>query len=75
MDTKEFRLFVEQMDNLTAVQRTALGAALSGKGPANEAIALIEPVVTARASGSSRGGTPTTCAGISAKAATGLSTL
>jgi transposase-like protein len=42
MDTKEFRLFVEQMDNLTAVQRTALGAALSGKGPANEAIALIE---------------------------------
>jgi transposase-like protein len=42
MDTKEFRLFVEQMDNLTAVQRTALSAALSGTGPANEAIALIE---------------------------------
>ncbi len=42
MNAKNFQVFLEQMADLTAVQRSALSAALSGKCSANEAIALIE---------------------------------
>ena len=42
MEAKEFQALVEQMGDLTEVQRSALAAALAGKGSANEAIALIE---------------------------------
>jgi transposase-like protein len=42
MKSREFQGLMEQLGELTPVQRTALMAALDGKGPANEAIALIE---------------------------------
>jgi transposase-like protein len=42
MEAKEFKGFVEQLGDLSAVQRAALVAALAGKGSANEAVALIE---------------------------------
>lgn len=42
MEAKEFKGFVEQLGDLSTVQRAALTAALAGKGSANEAIALIE---------------------------------
>jgi transposase-like protein len=42
MDTKEFRTLLEQLGELSEVQRTALAAALAGGGSADEAIALIE---------------------------------
>src|SRR3974390_329329 len=42
MKAEEFRALVEQLGDLTEVQRTALVVALSGKGSANEAVALIE---------------------------------
>ncbi|MGQ0673636.1 MAG: IS1595 family transposase [Hyphomicrobium sp.] len=42
MKTQDFRTLVEQLGDLTEVQRTALAAALTGKGSANEAVALIE---------------------------------
>ena len=42
MEARDFRTFVEQMGDLTQVQRAALVAALAGTGSANEAIALIE---------------------------------
>lgn len=42
MKAEDFRGLVEQLGDLTEVQRAALAAALAGKGSANEAIALIE---------------------------------
>jgi hypothetical protein len=42
MKAPEFRVLVERLGELSAVQREALVAALAGKGSANEAIALIE---------------------------------
>ena len=42
MKTTEFKGLIEQLGELTDVQRTALMAALNSKGSANEAIALIE---------------------------------
>ncbi len=42
MKAQDFRVLVEQLGDLTEVQRAALTAALAGKGSANEAIALIE---------------------------------
>lgn len=42
MKAEEFRALVEQLGDLTEVQRTALIGALSGKGSASEAVALIE---------------------------------
>src|ERR671931_1585129 len=42
MKAQDFKAFVEQLRDLSEVQRTALAAALAGKGSANEAIALIE---------------------------------
>jgi len=42
MKAQDFRGFLEQLGDLTEVQRSALAAALTGKGSANEAIALIE---------------------------------
>ena len=42
MKTQDFRTLVEQLGDLTDVQRTALAAALAGKGSENEAIAMIE---------------------------------
>ncbi|NBU58522.1 MAG: IS1595 family transposase [Betaproteobacteria bacterium] len=42
MKTTEFKGLIEQLGELTEVQRTALMAALNSKGSANEAIALIE---------------------------------
>lgn len=42
MKAEEFRALVEQLGDLSEVQRAALVAALSGKGSANEAVALIE---------------------------------
>lgn len=42
MKAKDFRAFVEQLSDLSEVQRAALVAALAGKGSANEAVALIE---------------------------------
>ncbi len=42
MKSREFQGLIEQLGDLTTVQRTALLAALDGKGPANEAIVLIE---------------------------------
>lgn len=42
MEAKDFRAFVEQLGDLSEVQRSALTAALAGQGSANEAIALIE---------------------------------
>ena len=42
MDPKDFRAFIEQLGDMSEVQRSALAAALAGKGAANEAIALIE---------------------------------
>ncbi len=42
MEAKDFKAFIEQLGDLTEVQRSALAAALAGKGSANEAVALIE---------------------------------
>ena len=42
MEAKDFKAFVEQLGELSEVQRSALAAALAGKGSANEAVALIE---------------------------------
>ncbi len=42
MKALDFKALVEQLGDLTEVQRTALSAALSGSGSQNEAIALIE---------------------------------
>jgi transposase-like protein len=42
MKAEDFRGLVEQLGDLTEVQRAALLAALAGKGAANEAVALIE---------------------------------
>ena len=42
MKAQDFKAFVEQLGDLSEVQRAALAAALAGKGSANEAIALIE---------------------------------
>lgn len=42
MKTQDFQALVEQLGDLTDVQRTALRAALAGKGSDNEAIAMIE---------------------------------
>ncbi len=42
MKAEEFRALVEQLGDLSDVQRAALLAALAGKGSSNEAIALIE---------------------------------
>ena len=42
MKAQDFRVLVEQLGDLTEVQRAALTAALAGRGSANEAIALIE---------------------------------
>jgi len=42
MNPEDFRGLVEQLGDLTEVQRAALQAALAGKGSANEAVALIE---------------------------------
>ncbi|MGH7261966.1 MAG: IS1595 family transposase [Nitrospiraceae bacterium] len=42
MKTQDFQAVVEQLGDLTEVQRAALVAALSAKGSANEAVALIE---------------------------------
>jgi transposase-like protein len=42
MEAEDFRGLVEQLGDLTEVQRAALQAALAGKGSANEAVALIE---------------------------------
>ena len=42
MKTQDFQTLVEQLGDLTDVQRTALTAALAGKGSDNEAIAMIE---------------------------------
>ena len=42
MKAQDFRVLVEQLGDLTEVQRAALAAALAGKDSANEAIALIE---------------------------------
>jgi transposase-like protein len=42
MKAQDFRGFIEQLGDLTEVQRSALAAALAGKGSGNEAIALIE---------------------------------
>jgi hypothetical protein len=42
MKAEDFRAFVEQLNDLSEVQRSALLAALAGKGSASEAVALIE---------------------------------
>jgi transposase-like protein len=42
MKTQDFRDLIEQLGDLTNVQRTALTAALAGEGSENEAIAMIE---------------------------------
>lgn len=42
MKAEDFRGLVEQLGDLTEVQRAALQAALAGEGSANEAVALIE---------------------------------
>lgn len=42
MKAEDFRGLVEQLGDLTEVQRAALQAALAAKGSANEAVALIE---------------------------------
>lgn len=42
MKALDFRTLVEQLGDLTGVQRTALAAALAGEGSANEAVAMIE---------------------------------
>ena len=42
MKAEDFRGLVEQLGDLTQVQRDALQAALAGNGSANEAVALIE---------------------------------
>lgn len=42
MDCKRFQVLIEQLGELTAVQRAALVEAVAGGKPANEAIALIE---------------------------------
>ncbi len=42
MKAQDFRGFLEQLGDLTEVQRSALASALAGKGSGNEAIALIE---------------------------------
>jgi hypothetical protein len=42
MKAQEFREFIEQLGDLTEVQRSALASALADKGSGNEAIALIE---------------------------------
>lgn len=42
MKAQDFRGLIEQLGDLTEVQRSALAAALAGKGSGNEAIALIE---------------------------------
>ena len=42
MKIQAFRTFVEQLGDLTEVQRAALAEALAGRGSTNDAIALIE---------------------------------
>ena len=42
MEAEDFRGLIEQLGDLTEVQRAALQAALAGKGCANEAVAMIE---------------------------------
>jgi len=42
MKVQDFRTLVEQLGDLTEVQRSALAAALAGEGSANEVIAMIE---------------------------------
>ena len=42
MKTKEFQSFVEQLGELSAVQRDALVSALQSKASANDVIAMIE---------------------------------
>ena len=42
MEAQDFRTLVDQLGDLTEVQRAALTAALAGQGSANEAIAMIE---------------------------------
>ena len=42
MRAEDFRAFVEQLNDLSEVQRAALVAALAGKSAASEAVALIE---------------------------------
>ena len=42
MEAGDFQGLVEQLGDLTEVQRAALQAALAGKGSANEAVAMIE---------------------------------
>ena len=42
VEAKDFRTILEQLGELTNVQRTAIAEALSGKGAAHEAITLIE---------------------------------
>ena len=42
MKAQDFKALVEQLGDLSEVQRAALAAALAGQGSANEAIALIE---------------------------------
>ena len=42
MEAQDFRTLVDQLGDLTEVQRAALAAALAGQGSANEAIAMIE---------------------------------
>ncbi len=42
MKTKEFQSFVEQLGDLSAVQREVLVAALQSKGSATDVIAMIE---------------------------------
>ena len=42
MEAEDFRGLIEQLGELTEVQRVALQAALGGQGCANEAVAMIE---------------------------------
>ena len=42
MKAQDFRGFIEQLGDLTEVQRRALAEALAGRGSANEAVALID---------------------------------
>lgn len=42
MKSQDFQTFVEQLGELSEVQRSALLAALNAKGSTNEALALIE---------------------------------
>jgi transposase-like protein len=42
MEAQDFRALVDQLGDLTEVQRAALAAALAGQNSANEAIAMIQ---------------------------------